>query len=280
MKLLLDGKPRNIYFRKDNTVYYKNNGIENNITHYFKKTGGLKKTYSNLLVENNKTITVQPLKNRKIILGGAGPTFSEINISIPKGEFENIDKVIFMQGLLQFVLLCKIESDNNDGDIKFLTNDINTANKNNFIILLEIIFGCYMSVSTVSISNNNIKISKDDNVLYAIGLSSELNAEKIKLIKQHINEKKTTELNTTELKNYINKLFLYITYETLGKQIDIAQKLITYYDKILSDADKTTFTETSEFTTIIKHMPSMNELIEEIKDDNKEINFKEYFTQQ
>ena len=280
MKLLLDGKPRNIYFRKDNTVYYKNNGIENNITHYFKKTGGLKKTYSNLLVENNKTITVQPLKNRKIILGGTGPTFSEINISIPKEEFKPIDKVIFMKGLLQFVLLCKIECDNNDGDIKFLTDNQNQEDKTKFIILLEIIFGCYVSVLTDSISNNNIKISKDDNVLYAIGSTSGENAEKIKLIKKHINEQNTTELKPTELKNSINKLFVDITYEKLGKQIDIAQNQITYYDNIQSDADKTTFTEKREFTIIIQHMPLIYELIEEIKDDNKGIKFEEYFTQQ
>jgi hypothetical protein len=275
MKLLLDGKPRNIYFRKDNTAYYKNNGIENNITHYFKKTGGLKKQYSNLLVENNKTITVQPLKNRKIILGGAGPTFSKIDISIPKGEFEPIDKVIFMKGLLQLVILCKIECDNNDGDIKFLTDDINTGNKNNFIILLEIIFGCYINNTTNSISTNNIKIRShnEENVLCAIGSSSDSNSSIIKLIKKYIDGK-----NPTELKKHINELFVDITYEKLGKQIDIAQKQITDYNKINTDADKKAFTEKPEFTNIIKYMSLMTDLIKEIKDDNAGIKFEEYFT--
>tara|TARA_B110000483_G_scaffold87400_1_gene107854 strand:- start:244 stop:3714 length:3471 start_codon:yes stop_codon:yes gene_type:complete len=66
MKLLLDGKKRKIYFRKDNTSYYKSNGIENDITKYFKKTGGLKKKYIDLLIENNI--------NKKLIVGGKHTT--------------------------------------------------------------------------------------------------------------------------------------------------------------------------------------------------------------
>tara|TARA_B110000483_G_scaffold234054_1_gene303617 strand:+ start:1209 stop:4604 length:3396 start_codon:yes stop_codon:yes gene_type:complete len=58
MKLLLNGKKRSIYFRKNNTAYYKSKGSEIDITNYFKKKGGLKKQYSNLLVE------------KKIIIGG------------------------------------------------------------------------------------------------------------------------------------------------------------------------------------------------------------------
>jgi hypothetical protein len=71
MKLLLDGKPRNIYFRKDNTAYFTMNGIENDITDYFKKSGGLKKQYSNLLIK------------KKLILGGV----TDFNIS---NVFDNI----------------------------------------------------------------------------------------------------------------------------------------------------------------------------------------------
>jgi hypothetical protein len=69
MKLLLNGKKRKIYFRKDNTPYYKSNGIENDITKYFKKTGGLKKKYINLLIENNI--------NKKLIVGGEHTTSFE-----------------------------------------------------------------------------------------------------------------------------------------------------------------------------------------------------------
>jgi hypothetical protein len=54
MKLLLNGKKRNIYFRKNNTAYYKSKGNEIDITSFFKKKGGLKKQYINLLVEKKQ----------------------------------------------------------------------------------------------------------------------------------------------------------------------------------------------------------------------------------
>jgi hypothetical protein len=179
-----------------------------------------------------------------------------------------------MKGLLQLVILCKIECDNNDGDIKFLTENTNSDDKNKFIILLEIIFGCYISNTTNSISTNNIKIRShnEENELCAIGSSSDSNASIIKLIKQYIDGK-----NLTELKKHINELFVDITYEKLGKQIDIAQKQITDYNKINTDADKKAFTEKPEFTNIIKYMSLMTDLIKEIKDDNAGIKFEEYF---
>tara|TARA_B110000093_G_C12963257_1_gene408316 strand:+ start:654 stop:1553 length:900 start_codon:yes stop_codon:yes gene_type:complete len=146
MKLLIGGKSRNIYFRKDNTAYYKSNGNENDITHYFKKTGGLKKQYSNLLVENNKV-----LKNRKIIIGGASsiiPIFNNITIELEadagKTEWTDEQNLLVYRGLVQLCLLTKIECDNNNGNVKMLTDpDMPIVNKDRFIILLEIIFGCY-----------------------------------------------------------------------------------------------------------------------------------------
>ena len=146
MKLLIGGKSRNIYFRKDNTAYYKSNGNENDITHYFKKKGGLKKQYSNLLVENNKV-----LKNRKIIIGGASsiiPIFNNITIELEadagKTEWTDEQNLLVYRGLVQLCLLTKIECDNNNGNVKMLTDpDMPHVNKDRFIILLEIIFGCY-----------------------------------------------------------------------------------------------------------------------------------------
>ena len=146
MKLLISGKSRNIYFRKDNTAYYKSNGNENDITHYFKKKGGLKKQYSNLLVENNKV-----LKNRKIIIGGASsiiPIFNNITIELEadagKTEWTDEQNLLVYRGLVQLCLLTKIECDNNNGNVKMLTDpDMPIVNKDRFIILLEIIFGCY-----------------------------------------------------------------------------------------------------------------------------------------
>ena len=268
MKLLLDGKPRNIYFRKDNTAYYKNNGIENNITEYFKKTGELKKTYSNLLVENNKTISVQPLKNRKIILGGAIPKFSNIDITILAGEFENIDKIHFIKGLLQLVILCKIECDNNDGNITFLTetNKPNQENKNNFIILLEIIFGCYVSTTGIISTNNIIGFDKESKLSY-IGYSDN-NIEYFGKIKETLKKN-----DIDKLKLAIKELFINIKYEDLCKQIDIAQKQINVYNNITREELKKDYT----FEKTLENLNNISDLITEIKVD-KGIDFEKYFT--
>ena len=46
MKLLIGGKSRNIYMRKDGSAYYKSGGQQVDVTHMFKKNGGgLKKQY-------------------------------------------------------------------------------------------------------------------------------------------------------------------------------------------------------------------------------------------
>jgi hypothetical protein len=46
MKLLIGGKSRNIYMRKDGSAYYKSGGQQVDVTHMFKKNGGgLKKKY-------------------------------------------------------------------------------------------------------------------------------------------------------------------------------------------------------------------------------------------
>ena len=67
MKLLIGGKSRNIYMRKDGSAYYKSGGQQVDITHMFKKNGGgLKKKY---------------------IKGGAGPEDSSFDAN------EEYDKV-------------------------------------------------------------------------------------------------------------------------------------------------------------------------------------------
>ena len=40
MKLLIGGKSRNIYMRKDGSAYYKSRDENVDITHMFKKNGG------------------------------------------------------------------------------------------------------------------------------------------------------------------------------------------------------------------------------------------------
>ena len=102
MKLLLDGKQRSIYFLKDNTAYYKSGGSKTDITHMFKKNrGGLKKKYSNLLIENDNNILNK--NNRKLILGG----MLEIN---PFADIViNNDDKLFYKKIHQIFLLAKIQ---------------------------------------------------------------------------------------------------------------------------------------------------------------------------
>ena len=117
MKLLLNGKQRNIYFRKDNTAYYKKNGIENDITEYFKKTGELKKTYSNLLVKS-ETVNNVKKKKKKIITGGAVilDIFDPIKISFITGveclDIMELSKLC--EHLIYIVIIVKIQFDIND----------------------------------------------------------------------------------------------------------------------------------------------------------------------
>lgn len=89
MKLLINDKKRNIYFRKDNTAYYKSGGSENDVTSMFKKTGGgLKKQFSNLLIEGDEKSTnmlggKQKSRKNKLAVGGAiKKNFSFESISV------------------------------------------------------------------------------------------------------------------------------------------------------------------------------------------------------
>ena len=91
MKLLINDKKRNIYFRKDNTAYYKSGGSENDVTSMFKKTGGgLKKQFSNLLIEGDEksaNMLGGKTKSRKnkLAVGGASVvkkfTFAPISVT-------------------------------------------------------------------------------------------------------------------------------------------------------------------------------------------------------
>jgi hypothetical protein len=147
MKLLICGKPRNIYF-KDDTVYYKNNGIKNDITNYFKKTGELKKQYSNLLIENKK---------RKIIGGNVSfNTFSTIRVMAdtdPNTKWDNKTKIDVYEKLLQMFLLSKIRMDNHSTLFDPRAN-LSDIDKQKFINALLIIAGIYEP-------NNNILTNID-----------------------------------------------------------------------------------------------------------------------
>ena len=149
MKLLLDGKQRSIYFLKDNTAYYKSGGSKTDITHMFKKNGGgLKKKYSNLLIENDNNILNK--NNRKLILGG---TLSIIEPFVDI-KINNIDVKVFCKNMLRIFLLAKIQL-----DIGLIT-----VTRTKFIGLLRNIASMYLPVKTenspAEIENSTTEIKK------------------------------------------------------------------------------------------------------------------------
>ena len=141
MKLLLDGKQRSIYFQKDNTAYYNSGGSKTDITHIFKKTGGgLKKKYSNLLIENDNNILNK--NNRKLILGG----MLEIN---PFADIViNNDDKLFYKKIHQIFLLAKIQ---------YHLGILDSKNENFRDLLIDI------AVSGYNLYNDYSTISKNEN---------------------------------------------------------------------------------------------------------------------
>ena len=82
MKLLIGGKDRNIYMRKDGSAYYKSGGQQVDVTHMFKKNGGgLKKQYIGGVQDNLGKVEQKKRSNKsaKQILGGVGKTIIEFD---------------------------------------------------------------------------------------------------------------------------------------------------------------------------------------------------------
>ena len=161
MKLLLDGKPRNIYFRKDNTAYFKKNGIENDITDYFKKSGGLKKQYTNLLIKTNTNVAVK----KKMILGGESDfsipiVFDPIEIENKTGkkcwDIETLKTVCTK--LIYIFLLAKIHFNANGGEL-FITGY--TEYHKIYINLLDIIVQYIFNKESINTKLNGIALLND-----------------------------------------------------------------------------------------------------------------------
>tara|TARA_B110000027_G_C16122413_1_gene304094 strand:+ start:4415 stop:5560 length:1146 start_codon:yes stop_codon:yes gene_type:complete len=161
MKLLLDGKPRNIYFRKDNTAYFKKNGIENDITDYFKKSGGLKKQYTNLLIKTNTNVAVK----KKMILGGESDfsipiVFDPIEIENKTGkkcwDIETLKTVCTK--LIYIFLLAKIHFNANGGEL-FIKGY--TEYHKIYINLLDIIVQYIFNKKSINTELNGIALLND-----------------------------------------------------------------------------------------------------------------------
>ena len=95
MKLLIGGKDRNIYMRKDGSAYYKSGGQQVDVTHMFKKNGGgLKKQYIGGVQDNLGKVEQKKRSQRKnkLFLGG-NIKFDSITVDSTKlvGETGLID---------------------------------------------------------------------------------------------------------------------------------------------------------------------------------------------
>ena len=85
MKLLIGGKSRNIYMRKDGSAYYKSGGQQVDASFLFKKNGGgLKKQYIGGVEGNLAKVERKKRSNKcaKQILGGVPSTLEFSNIEI------------------------------------------------------------------------------------------------------------------------------------------------------------------------------------------------------
>jgi len=128
MKLLIGGKSRNIYMRKDGSAYYKSGGENVDVTYMFKKNGGgLKKQYIGGVEGNLAKVEKHKKSNKcaKQILGGVG------------------DGILFDP--------IKVESEK-------LVNEVEAIN--DALARKELEKLCYIALNGLSINSNELK--KDD----------------------------------------------------------------------------------------------------------------------
>ena len=111
MKLLIGGKIRNIYMRKDGSAYYKSGGQQVDITHMFKKNGGgLKKQYiggveGNLAkVERKKRLQ----RNYSLVLGGDNNELTFPKIQIVSSNIVPDDNRLTNDSIAEFNELCRL----------------------------------------------------------------------------------------------------------------------------------------------------------------------------
>lgn len=113
MKLLIGGKSRNIYMRKDGSAYYKSGGENVDASYMFKKNGGgLKKQYIGGVQNNLGKVEQKKRSNRgvKQFLGGAGESsisFAPITVDSVKLVDGN-DKINDNEAKLELQKLCYI----------------------------------------------------------------------------------------------------------------------------------------------------------------------------
>ena len=111
MKLLIGGKNRNIYMRKDGSAYYKSRGENVDVTHMFKKNGGgLKKQYIGG-VQNNLAKVEQKKRSKRnysLVLGGADDKIVFPNIEINSSNIVPDTNILTDDSRDEFKELCRL----------------------------------------------------------------------------------------------------------------------------------------------------------------------------
>jgi hypothetical protein len=99
MKLLIGGKSRNIYMRKDGSAYYKSGGEKVDASYMFKKNGDFKKQYSKSVEETlTKVKESHHIKNNKKFYGGQQGvinfTFQQLQVNFVAADEADITNQI------------------------------------------------------------------------------------------------------------------------------------------------------------------------------------------
>jgi hypothetical protein len=158
MKLLIGGKSRNIYMRKDGSAYYKSGGQQVDVTYMFKKNGGgLKKQYIGEVNQNTLSEVERKKRSKrknKLFLGG--------NIEFSSIKVESEDLRVKDGGKLR----------------DFIFDDITTRKENFETACRAIIKLCQMCLNLHhEIYNNKDSLSEENSHLVS-------DSDKIKIINQ------------------------------------------------------------------------------------------------
>ena len=117
MKLLIGGKNRNIYMRKDGSAYYKSGGENVDVTYMFKKNGGgLKKQYiggvQDYLGKQDNLGKVERTKrlkrNYSLVLGGANNEIIFPKIEINSSNIVPDNNILTEKSIDEFKELCRL----------------------------------------------------------------------------------------------------------------------------------------------------------------------------
>ena len=254
MKLLIGGKSRNIYMRKDGSAYYKSGGENVDVSYMFKKNGGgLKKQYIGEVQDNlGKVERTKRLKRKnKLFLGGT-ITFGAITVDSQKfkkdgGSFfelsdftgdagqENFTK--FESACDEMIKLCQIymnyiherfnNIDNDEKHVSELKLPIYPNRDLTKLQVLNIIDAAFLLDNVYELAGNKSKVIKITNESSNFNASVFLNKMKTKNERAKIIENK--EAKSVRFEYYDMKEKKIIT----GSIYECYPNQLFYYSQII-----------------------------------------------